>query len=724
MNNKKKLVLTIVFAVILIALIVMSITSLALLQKTTDKLEKLEQNSNSTNTALKAQVTDLLTQITDLESKLTLADGTIATLTTQINDLKDKLDTANGTITDLTDKLVNVNAEITALLADVTDLTNQIKELSEKAEISDAEIADLTDKLAVTTFKLETVMLKSNINALEQQIVLLFTKSDKEIVIDEFIAEIDEIKGKVASYKTDIDALTPPNDELASLKTDLYDRHAQIIPTYDNALRNYSTIAVDDAALKIVANTLDVLVIPTFANDKEITVNAQRANADAVNRTVTGVSRITMPVYGIYDITLSTGDNTKTVKNLSIYADSYNFVALNATLPVTMLTLDLWNINTAPTYVFLERVNSWNWNQLPENVYAFGEISQTAFHDNRAKMQAYIGELYKANPNAHFTLYTNDIYTENSLWLYQHNIPEANFDINLMSDGAASYNYFNTYLGKNSIFNQDIYDEMKAEWNTAKTRAKAGKSLAECVAGFKYVNANSPFSTLRYYSYVVANEESNIKWLLARPGLLNGHDAGLLPSKSSIVSVNMGTQLTNITNNGLEDELKALFNFDQDAFADGIASGKKIMMLVGTSTEYDVYTKFLMFYCGNDYYIYYKGHPKMQTNTSLIDKYEAMGIDASINMSIPAELLIFYNPTISAAGYPSSTFQNIDSDCKVLFASKAAIHNDPTKQYRAEVYISIVANTSNKIVKVEYEANDEVKYWSMDTNDYCENPNA
>lgn len=724
MNNKKTLVLTIVFAVILIVSIVMSITSLTLLQKTNDKLEKLEQNNDTT---LKAQVTELLTQITDLESKLGLANGTIATLTTQINDLKDKANVSETTIAELQSQLSKSETDINNLKANISSLESEIKDMAAKNEVTDSVIADLTQKLEVANYKLEAATINSEMIALSYSVDTLFTKKDDQLVPAKFTEEINAVNTLAQTLNTRISALTVPNgDNLADIKESVIARYNKINTSYTTNLEQFATKTTENGAgIKIVPNTLNMYVIPAFANADPVSINAQRLNANAIDTTVNEATCLTMPYYGIYNVTLSAGNATETIQDLSIYADKYNIVALNGTLSLTMFTLDLWNVNDVPTYVFLERVNSWNWEQLPENVYAYGEISQTEFHNNRTRMQAYIGELYKSNPNAHFTLYTNDNYTENSLWMYQHNIPEANFDINLMSDGIASYNFFNTHLGKGGVFNQDVYDEMKAEWNTAKARAREGKSLAECVAGLKYVNANDPFSTLRYYTYVVANEESNIKWQLARPALLNGYNNNSLPSKASIISVNMGNQLKAITANNLENELKTLFKFDQDAFAAGIASGKKIMMLLGTyPNEYDVYTKFLMFYCGDEYYIYYKGHPNEQTNSSLIDKYEAMGVDASINMSIPAELLIFYNPTISASGYQSSTFQNIESDIKVLFASKAAIHNNSATPYRAEVYISIVANTGNKIVKVEYEANDEVKYWSMDTNDYCENPNA
>lgn len=620
--------------------------------------------------------------------------------------------------------IICIALSITSLVIAQTT-SSKLNDLSDKLdkidEIVDGSLNEANTKLEIININTSLIQLRNNVDT-------LFAVSDSDIISDTFTKKINTFNKEASRIQTSINKLTPPNQDLAQDKADLESLLAETKLHYEAAVKSFANVTNKVASIKTVPNRLEMYVIPTFANVETISVNAQRLNADVIDEDITEAACFTMPMYGQYNLTLSAGDDTATVSSLNVVADEYNLVALNATLPVTMLTLDLWNINDVPTYVFFERVNSWDWTQLPENVYAFGDISQAAFHNNRTKMQAYIGELYKSNPDAHITLYTNDIYTENSLWMYQNNIPKTNFDIKLMSDGAASYNFFNTHLGNGNKFNQDVYNNMKAEWATAKARAQEGKSLAECVAGFQYVDHNSQFSTLRHYSYVVANEESNITWLLARPSLLAGYtekpEDSTLPGQECIISVNMGTQLNNITANGLEDELKSLFNFDQDTFAAGNASGKKIMMLLGTSAEYDVYTEFLMFYCGDEYYIYYKGHPKMQTNDTLIDKYEAMGIDASINMSIPAELLIFFNPSISASGYKSSTFQNIESDIKVLFASKADIHNGASTPYRAEVYISIVAGTDNKIVKVEYEANDEVRYWSMDTDNYCANPNA
>jgi len=78
-------------------------------------------------------------------------------------------------------------------------------------------------------------------------------------------------------------------------------------------------------------------------------------------------------------------------------------------MPQLYFTLNMKEITkdyTIPSFVWLARPGSWNWDNLPENVYAMPNVDKAEVlkHDNYDKMvqytDAYIEELYSINPNA------------------------------------------------------------------------------------------------------------------------------------------------------------------------------------------------------------------------------------------------------------------------------------------------------------------------------------
>ncbi len=388
------------------------------------------------------------------------------------------------------------------------------------------------------------------------------------------------------------------------------------------------------------------------------------------------------PNYGNFTTKITYYKGTTVAKTVTtrvdVVADEYNIAPLVATFPVLYFTLQLQNINTntngdpIPTFVSLQRPKAYNWDQLPENVYWQPNLTksqvetQTSFENKVAKFKDYVKSLYAANPNAKFHLYINDAYEKYILQLMCANgIPEANYDVLLLSDGAGSYG------GYNRTFNvadpQAKYNEMAAGWAAAKAYAYEHKTYTLDSSVVPYYGSSN-------YAVVVANEDANATWWVARKSDTFVADTGTFRSTYIINSSKVVAQ--NITNmlNALTDTEKAtfktLYNFNDQMFAQAEKEGKKVMMILGSrvNTEptwgtFSAYAKFLMMQYGDDYVYYYKGHPATPTDLYPEKQAElaALGI-TDVESSIPAEVILFFYPDLYMAGYTSSTYASVSKN--------------------------------------------------------------
>ncbi|MEA5020615.1 MAG: RICIN domain-containing protein [Gordonibacter sp.] len=374
-------------------------------------------------------------------------------------------------------------------------------------------------------------------------------------------------------------------------------------------------------------------------------------------------------------------------QTMGIVANSYNIAPVSATLPVTFFSLSLWgdeNIrydskgDIVPTIMLMERPNSWDWNALPQGVYPLPYLSKeevayqpgsfteasNLFRAHTKAMVDYVGDLYEMNPEATFNLYVVDYYIGliQSV-LYSNGIPQDNYTITVLSDGAFSYQRFgDVYKGSApSITHQNLI----ASWNRAKSEAYATGKVS---SGYSLWEPNGSL-------YAAVDSEPNAQWWLARPALLESYDDGNIFGKNvaqadaQVVRVYIDQKLKNLQAQGdaTIQEFKSLYNFGDTFFADAEAEGKKVMLLLGTTVgsengSFNDYARFTMAYYGDEYKYYYKGHPGSPTEfyPSKIAELENLGIK-DVDSSIPAELILFFYPDIFLSGYPSSTYASISN---------------------------------------------------------------
>lgn len=385
---------------------------------------------------------------------------------------------------------------------------------------------------------------------------------------------------------------------------------------------------------------------------------------------------------------------------VGIAASAYNFAPISATFPAVLFSLSLWegsdyNItedaegNPIPTFAVFERADSWDWDNLPANVYKLPTASASDFTgvrwggqawiDCRKKMAAYIKDLYEISPDASFNLYYTDNFVENMLSLLVANqIPESKYHVILLSDGSGTYAYFN-----NTFRNDDgsLYNAMRADWEALKQKTREEGRYDPAWA--KYADNTVPsWANLPKYAAVAAEDE-NVDWWVARTnGTFAINNEELLTKVVGNCTVKgVSGMLANVQAAGYDKAFQQLYHFDADMFGSASETGKPVMLILGSTVsnepDFKDYVRMIKKHYGDSYEYYYKGHPGTPTALypSKQQDLEDLGV-TDVDSSIPAELILFFFPDIYMCGYDSTTFQSVESDqmaCGMFNSAKSDI---------------------------------------------------
>ncbi len=440
----------------------------------------------------------------------------------------------------------------------------------------------------------------------------------------------------------------------------------------------------------------------------------------------------------------------------SVWADEYNFASLNATFPVVYFTLELFSmegdskasfeaaneagkniqfIKNLPTFVSLERAAAYNWTELPEKVHplpnATLEDSTTGeFHKMNRAIADYIKELHEINPESRFNLYCVDNYPELILKFFTaQGIDDDHFTATMISDGTASVSSFGElFAGAEDA--EAKYNETKTVWETIKAKAAAGDPTY--LDDVPY-SPDGTYSILRRYAITIASLQDNVKWWCSRDNFTDATDSHFM---KDLISQMNGTKIEYFGINDMlanlpaEDQaaLKALFHFDGEMFARSEQEGKKSLVIIGTSWANEGnlagYVKLLQAEFGDEYVVYYKGHPKYPTglNQEKIDIFETHSV-YDIDASIAAELILFYCPDIYLTGFASTTFKSVKE-------GKFLAMFDKTKAEGLEVattngygdqpisFYTTVTVGEQTFVKIENSADDSVRYFNVASGEF------
>ena len=534
------------------------------------------------------------------------------------------------------------------------------------------------------------------------------------------------------------------------------DGTATVLSVADQEATDGKVIA-DVAIPADTAGSYDSFALQVFYGDNLISETVVEADAKEVSA-VTTYGKLTLKLVGIKDEV----EEVIASDDAAVWADEYNFASLNGTFPVVYFTLDMYSMDEnatpaaftesakglpimkdVPTFVSLERVKAYSWEDLPENVYPLPmlseeEVNTIDFHGNNKKMAAYIKELYEINPDSFFNFYCVDNYAELVLKFFTaQNIPDDNFRATLISDGTATaVNFQLAFAGEDA---SEVFKKMSDEWRRLKAAAKNGEEdfLENVYLG------NETYSILSKYPMVMAAIEDNIQLWVSRDLFTN-----LTPSqdvKNVIATLKFTgdmkifgiNDMLSILTEAQQTHLKALFHFDGQMF-DTTPEGKETLVLIGSSPagensdrgDLEAFLNVLNLEYEGKYTMYYKGHPgyPVELDPTKGELFEKTGL-INLEASIAAELIMFYCPDITLAGWGSTTFKSVqEGKFLVLFNySKAAGLEFAAAQGYPELpeaFYHVEEIGGKNYVIVEYRDNDNVKYYDMTAGAFVSAPNA
>ncbi len=415
--------------------------------------------------------------------------------------------------------------------------------------------------------------------------------------------------------------------------------------------------------------TFDVEVI---YNHKVIYENTYDYNGETV---------IVDGVYGYNRVKVTTY-NGKTInstsKEIGLSASEYNIAALNATMPVTLFSVELNVISKdIPTFIMLERTSAYNWDNLPENVYkipGFDEynlIDHIPGEEMHPIIYDWISDLYEINSESFFNVYYNDMWLSAALQVLKgNNIQDENYHLTLLSDGTGTSINFNELYDVENPY--EVYNELLVEYT-------------EFINNIKIENDDSMYNNQNIkYLYTMVNENENVEyWATRIQRVYFSKDEKFqseIDNHPRMIAKSLGTILDDMSEED-QTNLKGLFDFNESFFEEAELNNKKVMLILGTWDQYEnnfeEYISFLQTYYGDEYVYYYKGHPFTPTH-SIEGKEEYLNevglID--IDSTIPAELLLFFNPEIYCSGYSTTTFESIDADKMLCIFNEYTTSND------------------------------------------------
>lgn len=475
----------------------------------------------------------------------------------------------------------------------------------------------------------------------------------------------------------------------------------------------------------------------TVRDDMTISVTAQAESFDGMQCTLyygetliesvaaAGTLSFEAPHHGIYTIRLENAEGVVKQTEAKVWASEYRIAYFNATLPVTMFMTSVFSDQSEnlpflaeeggmnadlscklPTYIYLERTQTFDWEQLPANAYQFpGEVD--GFWEDMEEAYNFIKELYAMDSSSKFYFNFADNYTMlTALFAWGNQIPDANYTVTAWTDGQGSYTFLNALdsTGKYTALQEQV-NAKKAEF-LAET-----PDFSELYAyvSDQYADSNGGYGA--QMALVLANETENVHYILNSTEGITWTDEALRAKLEGVDAVALNDMLSLLKAEENAAGFRA-FEFlyqtrwvDEDgreqSYSDIFAASEKPnLIILGTSVSgeavsasqpysFERYYTYLQENYGDEYDIYYKAHPSYPITSFTDGRAEWFERDGVVDITpaqIPVELFMFFYEDVYVCGYFGSSFyssqDNYDGQGKdqtvCFFATQAAVLTNTT----------------------------------------------
>jgi len=381
-----------------------------------------------------------------------------------------------------------------------------------------------------------------------------------------------------------------------------------------------------------------------------------------------------------------------------------NIAYLRATFPVLSFALNAFEINRHPTFINIERKNTLNYEKLPDRVERIPNTSTTGgnfWTSECVETAKFINTQYNVNKDTKFNIYVCDFDLAFIIYfMVNNNIPESNYTVTTYIDGTGSYDIPRQRYAESNA-KQKFSNDVVTIGNVF-NKARAGENWQTGID----IRDSRTGAELSWYSLAIAKYFNNVTLVFDDTDAL----LKLLPNikddvqeliyRRKIIQKDFSSMIQNLKSTGKVKEFEYLLKLRWgDSVSESIAAildrgnTKKTLMILGTNTPleeagnttYGVidgvnhlgysligeegFIKHVITKYGNEYNLFYKGHPGTPTTGNKKDWLDANGIP-DILATIPAETIMYLYDNVYIGGYPGSTFQSaLQGQCIVSFGS-------------------------------------------------------
>lgn len=598
----------------------------------------------------------------DIEKKLAQIDDLLADiekLTNENNNLKDQLQDLDALIVELEIKakeLQDQNAELEEIANNIID---QNKELSNKVQ-------ELFTKTAGLETKAEEI---NSIRDLINQLTAKLTEAEGNT--EQLVSEIQSLYATLANLEKDLNTLQE-NLAKAEVESSTFVFPFQIDDTLASVITYRLPKQVLANGAKLISTTIEIhhplratANLPTLVKTYEVTDGKPFKHY--------------FDYHGAYQVIIKNTyqKDAETVtyqasKEIHVSAKHYNIAWLNATMPLLLFAADMFTgvYDEGYTYVEIERAKTYNFAYLPENTYHFpayasaskGNYDQTqvpAFYDpvtradDMGQALAWIEELYSMDVESTFTFACVD----NTAFVWAAfltmEIPTANMNFKVYTDGSFTSSNIRDYYENINNFNYFLNSYLS--WREMVENG-------DTYPAQNYVAFTLVATTNDDFEYIVNN---TVSWGFT----------GELAEKLTTLNVrvlSVADAFKAVDDAKKMDELEYLLNTrwgdseTDSMYAYFSASPKKNLLILGTSpsgegnANYASFEKYIEWICdnlGDEYDLFYKGHPRYPSNDDRKALFAEKGI-IELNNSIPVETLMLLYSDVYIGGYHGTSMQS------------------------------------------------------------------
>jgi len=355
----------------------------------------------------------------------------------------------------------------------------------------------------------------------------------------------------------------------------------------------------------------------------------------------------------------------------------YNVFAVNATMP-PLFSLPTLVSDDTPSLVWLERTGTFDFDNLPTNVIASWEASQSdaeLCNSTFTELLNKVKEIGTEDPYSRFTLYRDDVRSDLDLYMFlSQGISEDRYEVKMVPDGSWSYNSaISSYTGADSYA---AFEENKDAYLALVQSARDGELDA----------SEAVYNGSTYYNSTIAMaQRDNFEYLLQYPEYIASKDPGV---QAEIDSANITEAKPDVMYNSLtedqQEEFRTILSLDKDTYDSTYftaTNDKPYLIITGTNPvtgsltdeEFENVVDQIVAKYGDDYNFAFKPHPAaMLDSNTVIQSYFADQNIVELPGRLPMEALTWVYNDYALGGFDSSLYMCVPTGNTKFFICKDA----------------------------------------------------